>query len=95
MVNVVIYIWGVIFFVENTDDEIFIPFLIVGLDFLMLSVLFGSIGFKICRLIQTNFPDFYRDNKSNLIAATLGLSIPLLARGIVDTSRYLNDKFRE
>jgi len=39
------------------------------------------------------FPDFYYENKSMLILATIGLSVPLIIRGILDTSRYYSENF--
>lgn len=45
--------------------------------------------------LKTYFNMFYKENRTMLILATLGLSIPLILRGSMDLYRHYDPKFEE
>jgi len=67
--------------------------LVSGINFLVLGVLFGISGFLNNHRLWKYFPNFFYENKGMLILATMGLSIPLIARGILDIMRYYSTNF--
>ena len=56
-----------------------------GIMYLVLGILFAITSFNIIKQLKLNFDQFYRENKVNLIIASIGLTFPLLVRGAVDT----------
>ena len=67
--------------------------IITGVVFTFLAIMFGLVGCLILRRIKKYFGDFYKENKHTIFFATLGLTIPLLTRGLVDLLRYTNESF--
>lgn len=67
--------------------------LISGVLFILLGSCFGVSGILINRRLRTYFLEFYRDNKCVLWVACFGLSVPLIARGILDLTRAFSQDF--
>ena len=65
---------------DGCGDKIF-----TGVMYMVLGVCFAVTSFNIVHELKTNFNEFYVENKVNLIVASVGLTVPLLARGIIDT----------
>ena len=66
---------------------------ISGILFILLGSSFGVSGLLINRRLGVYFQEFYDDNKCVLWVACFGLSVPLIARGILDLARALNKDF--
>lgn len=62
----------------------------IGANFLILSIEFAITGFLILRRLRKYFPEFYLENKWLLIWATIGLSMPLMIRGVFDGLRGIS-----
>lgn len=60
---------------------------VTGTVFAILGGVFLTVGILSLLRLKKYFPDFYNENSCCLITATLGLSLPLLFRGVVDTLR--------
>ena len=56
--------------------------------------MFFIIGILILKRLNKYFNKFYSQYKAILIFATLGLSVPLMVRGMLDTLRILNEDIR-
>ena len=63
----------------------------IGSNFAFLSLEFAIVGCLILKRLKKYFPEFYLDNKWLLICATLGLSVPLMVRGVFDLIRAVGD----
>lgn len=61
--------------------------IVAGCSFIVIGLLFAISGTMISCRIRKFFPQFYDENKCMLNAANFGLSIPLIARGILDICR--------
>ena len=63
------------------------------MNFSILAILFAFTGYLIMRRLKKHFAEFYLENKWLLSSATMGLSMPLLVRGIVDNIRGFSQRF--
>ena len=68
--------------------------LFAGIDFFICGFLFALTGIKMLIRLKAYFPEFYQENNKKLLVATIGLSFPLICRGIIDTVRYVSEDFR-
>lgn len=60
-----------------------------GAIFIFLGLAFGITGIMTNRRLKSHFSQFYNENKCMLLAATYGLSIPMIIRGLNDMlTRY-------
>ena len=57
--------------------------------FTVLAIAFFIVGIMSLHRLKKYFPQFYNENRWTLIIATLGLSLPLLFRGVTDSLRGL------
>lgn len=55
-----------------------------GTIFVFLGLAFGITGIMTNRRLKSHFSEFYNQNRSMLLAATYGLSIPMIIRGMND-----------
>jgi len=67
--------------------------IVSGITFLVLGATFGVTGVMNNHRLYKYFKPFYDENKCMLFLATLGLSVPLIVRGVLDTLRYKNENF--
>ena len=68
----------------NFENEIQ---LVAGSCFIVVSILFAYSGIKINLRIKKYFTEFYDENSKMLWAATVGLSLPIMFRGVLDVIR--------
>ena len=59
-------------------------FLIYGTAFVILGTCFAMFGILTISSLKQNFRNFYEDNFWYCVIATVGLSIPLIFRGVLD-----------
>ena len=78
---------------NDNIDTFNIPLLFAGIDFFICGFLFALTGLKMLMRLKAYFPEFYKENSKKLIIATVGLSFPLLCRGVIDTTRYVIPSF--
>ena len=81
--------------INNDVSELKKGELITGVLFTIYSLLFGLTGYLILRRLRMFFKAFYTENKNMIIFATFGLMFSLLLRGIIDLTRYCDDKFSD
>ena len=66
-----------------------------GIIFVIIGVAFAVIGFMNNMRLKKFFFPFYQDNRVMLIAATLGLSIPLILRGTIDIIHHFSETAKD
>ena len=78
----------------KVDDEFMfnVVELASGTLCIILGLAFAVSGFMNNRRLKKYFPDFFEEHKLMLITASIGLSMPVLLRGILNLAR-LNDDF--
>ena len=93
MVNIVSYTLFIFFAVERTAKIVIKVILkITGVGFTILSLFFLILSiFLLCRL-KRYFKEFYNEHWCLLVLATIGLSFPIMCRGIFDTIRGFDKK---
>ena len=69
---------------DNVDRFRYLLFLLYGCLFTSFGFAFAIPGFKSLRLIKKHFNGFYQSYKCYIYITTIGLSVPLLFRGIID-----------
>jgi len=96
MANIVAYTLFIFFAVERTAKTVVEVILIMtGVGFTLLSLFFLILSiFLLCRL-KKYFGEFYKEHWCLLVLATVGLSFPLMFRGIFDTIRGFDKEVRE
>lgn len=67
--------------------------ILIGSNFCMLAIVYAVTSIKILRRLQKYFPSFYVQNRKMLISATIGLTLPLLFRGLIDNMRGIDNRF--
>lgn len=72
----------------NPYSEIDMITKITGYNFIIIGVAFGVSGFMTNMRLKTFFNQFYMENRTMLVLATLGLSVPLILRGSLDLFRH-------
>lgn len=65
----------------------------VGSNFSMLAIVYAVTSIKILNRLQKYFPSFYVENRKMLFSATIGLTLPLLFRGLIDNMRGFDNSF--
>lgn len=66
---------------------------VTGYNFIILGMAFGFSGMMTNMRLKNYFGQFYKENRSMLIFATLGLSLPLILRGSMDLFRHYDPDF--
>jgi len=86
--------WLCIHTIKNPKDSK-LPLLEVvsGITFLILGGTFGVTGIMNNYRLYKYFRPFYHENKCMLFLAAIGLSVPLIVRGALDTARYYSPNF--
>lgn len=72
---------------EKEDEEVDRLMLYQGINFTLMGLGFGVVGVLINYRLAVFFADFYKENIKTLWFSTLGLSLPLMTRGILDLVR--------
>lgn len=80
------------FFQKNLSKTLIV---VSGVNHLLSGSLFIVSGFMINLKIKKSFTSFYIENRTLLWLATLGLSVPILSRGILDLARVFNVDFEK
>lgn len=62
---------------------------------MIIGIIFAFSGYKINNRIRRYFWEFYIENRKYMWFATIGLSIPIFLRGLVDFMRYVSEDFDE
>ena len=62
-----------------------VSFIIIGTEFILISLGFVFFGVLTMRTLKENFNNFYSENYWSLVFATSSLSIPLFIRGLLNT----------
>ena len=65
----------------------------IGSNFSMLAIVYAVTSIKILNRLQKYFPSFYVENRKTLFLATIGLTLPLLFRGLIDNMRGIDNRF--
>jgi hypothetical protein len=68
--------------------------LFTGIMYLTLGISFTVVSLEIIKELKKHFSDFYDQIRFKLIVAALGLTLPMLLRGSIDTaSNYWGEAF--
>lgn len=86
-------IYVTVYAVNTCTSNLKVAEIITGAVFTVLSILFGVFGFLILGRLKKYFREFYDENMNMILFATLGLSLSLLSRGLVDSIRYFSHDF--
>ena len=70
--------------------ELKVAEVITGTVFTTWALMFSVIGFFILRRLKFYFPAFHAENKKMILFATLGLTLSLLTRGVIDNLRFFS-----
>jgi hypothetical protein len=68
---------------------------LIGIVFIVLGIIFFISSTLTLIRLKFYFPGFYKENKKILIFATLGLSIPVLIRGLLNFIRGISESFEK
>mmetsp|Transcript_11016 Transcript_11016/g.18408 ORF Transcript_11016/g.18408 Transcript_11016/m.18408 type:complete len:233 (-) Transcript_11016:623-1321(-) len=79
--------WLSVYSIANDKNKVSLVGSVFGINFIVLGLAFGIIGFLNNQRLKYYFKDFYLENQKMLQLATLGLSIPIMIRGCLDISR--------
>lgn len=66
-----------------------------GIIFMFLGFAFGITGQMTNMRLKSHFTEFYNENKCMLLAATYGLSIPMILRGLNDIMTRASKKYHQ
>lgn len=83
--SIIIYVW-----ITQDMRTQAITSTVTGINFTILGLLFAIVGIRSLQRLKKYFYSFYKENLCIIYSATMGLSLPLLVRGIVDTVRGLD-----